>query len=161
MPTQAEVLEAIRKLGWADYRRLREYFGLGHLRGNSNLPQRINALLKRGDIVAIRFGKTTIFMPNPDDITCTREEAEQILKEWWFKKKKRGMPKGMKIYREESIAKILNIVHNQKIVSFRQLQDILKWRSDALDKYLTYMVKNGLIFEIRVGKSRLFTRSLL
>ena len=161
MPSQAEVLEAIKKLGWADYKRLKEYFGMDQYQGNSNLPQRIKALQKRGKIVVMRFGCRTIFMPAPDEITCTREEAEQILLEWGFKKRKRGMPKGKRIIREESAMKVLRLIREHKLISWTQLKRALNWRTDTLNKYLNYLTKNGFIFEKRVGKLRLYTTSLL
>ncbi len=160
MPTQEEVLEAIKELGWADYKRLKEYFGMDKYQGNSNLPQRIKALQEKGLIVVMRFGCKTIFMPSPNEITCTREEAEQILLELGFKKRKRGMPRGRRIIKEENMMKVLRLIRERKLVNFRQLQNELNWRSDTLNKYIDHLAKNGYIFEKRVGKSRLFTTVL-
>lgn len=67
MPTQDEVFEAIKSLGgWATYARLRKFFGIeyNYGKGNSNstLPQRLNALRRRGRIVKIKSDIGMVFV---------------------------------------------------------------------------------------------------
>ncbi|WP_290597050.1 MULTISPECIES: hypothetical protein [unclassified Archaeoglobus] len=158
MPTQEEVLQAIQEMGCATYKQLKERFNLQY-KGNSNLPQRIKALRKRDLIAIARFGGKTIFLPK--EFECTISEAEQILLEMGFKKRKPGMQKGARIIKEESMLKLLNEIRSNKLISIWQLKCKLNWNNNTLKKYLDVLVKRGYIFEIRVGGLRLFTTSLL
>jgi|Deesub1362B_J571_1020462.scaffolds.fasta_scaffold00898_20 predicted transcriptional regulator len=158
MPTQEEVLRAIQQMGCATYKQLKEHFNLNY-QGNSNLPQRIKALRKRNLIAIARFGGKTIFLPK--ELDCTISEAEQILLEMGFRKRKPGMQKGTKIIKEESMLKLLNEVRSSKLISIWQLKCKLNWNNRTLEKYLNLLVRRGYIFEIRVGGLRLFTTSLL
>ncbi|RLI77983.1 hypothetical protein DRP05_08690 [Archaeoglobales archaeon] len=158
MPTQEEVLQAINEMGCATYKQLKEYFGLDY-QGNSNLPQRIKALQKRKLIAAAKFGGKTIFVPK--QIECSKEEAIQILHELGFKKRRPGRPSGSIIYRDESIFKLLNFLRDKKIVSWKQIREAMGWNSKTTNKYLNKLVKDQVIFEIRLGSLRLFTTYLL
>ena len=72
MPTQEEVLEAIRRLGSVvGYADLRRYFNIEHLRGNSVLPQRLRRLMRAGLVAHVRGERYVFFVltdraPDPD-----------------------------------------------------------------------------------------------
>jgi len=159
MATQEEVLEVIKQNGFMSLKSLKEHFGVGKS-GSSWLPQRLRALEKKDMIISLRSGNVSIYIAN--DFECKWEEAKQILLEWGLlSKRPRGRPKGSYEYREESILKLLSFIRENKIVNWRQIREEMCWDTRMLNKYLNKLVKDGMIFEIKCGKLRLFTTSLL
>lgn len=61
MPTQEEVLEVIKKRGWATYTMLREHLGIKY-RGNSVLPERLKSLRNKGLIKKIQTDIGVVFV---------------------------------------------------------------------------------------------------
>jgi len=146
MATQEEILEFLEKKGFADLKELKEHFGIRH-KGSSYLPQRLKALEKKGLIAKISIGRITVYV-------CTEIKVhKEDLKKYSKRKRKQ-------IIREENILKILRIVRERKLINWRQLKDNLNWNTKTLNKYINYLIKQGIIFEKRVGKLRLFTTSL-
>ncbi len=159
MATQEEVLEVIKQKGFADMKELKKHFGISSS-GSSWLPQRLRSLERKKLIIPLRSGNISIYIAN--DFECDWEEAKRILLEWGLlNKRPRGRPKGSIEYREESILKLLNFIRDNKIVNWRQIRDSLRWDTHMLNKYLRKLIQDGLIFELRCGKLRLFTTSLL
>lgn len=61
MASQEEVLEAFAAMdGSANIKELKEHFGIAHYKGSSWIPQRLNALEKKGEIerIILPSGKT-------------------------------------------------------------------------------------------------------
>ena len=159
MPTQEEVLEAIHKLGCATYKDLKQYFGLENLKGSSNLPQRLRALERKGLIAVFRFGRRALIVPT--ELEYTQEEIEEFLHEIGAKLKIRGRPEGLLEIREENLMKVLRFIRDNKIVTIRQVKDAMNWNWRTTVKYINKLLENQMIFEIRRGKLRMFTTSLI
>ncbi|AGK61502.1 hypothetical protein Asulf_01524 [Archaeoglobus sulfaticallidus PM70-1] len=159
MATQEEVLEAIKQKGYADLKDLKRHFGLEY-QGSSWLPQRLRALERKGLIVSMRSGNISVYLAN--DFDCCWDEAKRILLELGLiRKRKRGRPKGSIQYREESITKLLNFIRENKIVTIRWIQRNMGWDWRTTTKYINKLVRDGIVFEIRNGRLRLFTISLI
>ena len=159
MATQEEVLEAIKQKRFADLKELKKHFGIS-CRGSSWLPQRLRSLEHKKLVIPVRSGNISIYIAN--EFECDWEKAKQILLEMGLiSKRPRGRPRGSYEYREESILKLLRFIQENKMVNWRQIKDSLCWNTSMLNKYLRKLVQDGLIFEWRCGKLRLFTTSLL
>lgn len=65
MPTQEEVLNAIKIQGWATYPQLRKIFKI-LCKGSSSLPQRLRALSNRNQIVRMKTEIGTVFVAVED-----------------------------------------------------------------------------------------------
>ena len=159
MPTQEEVLEAIHKLDCATYKDLKQYFGLEGLKGSSNLPQRLKALERDGLIAVFRFGRRTLIVPT--ELKYTKEEIEEFLKGIGAKLKTRGRPEGLVEIREENLMKVLRFIRENKVVTIRQVKDAMNWNWKTTVKYINKLLEDQMIFEIRCGKLRMFTISLI
>ncbi|RLI74773.1 hypothetical protein DRO97_05125 [Archaeoglobales archaeon] len=139
MPTQEEVLQAIKEMGCATYKQLKDYFKMDY-QGNSNLPQRIKALERRGLIAVCRLGGKTIFLPK--DVNYTDEEIMQFFKELGVELRGPGRPEGSIEYRDESLNKLLRFIKENGIVSFFKITRSLNWEINTinliLNIYLNY-----------------------
>lgn len=157
MPTQEEVLQAIKEMGCATYKQLKDYFKMDY-QGNSNLPQRIKALERRGLIAVCRLGGKTIFLPK--DVNYTDEEIMQFFKELGVELRGPGRPEGSIEYRDESLNKLLRFIRERKIVTIRHIKDSMQWNWSTTEKYINKIVRDGIVFEIRCGGVRQFTTTL-
>lgn len=152
MATQEEVLEAIRIKGYADLKDLKQHFGIAN-NGSSWLPQRLRALERKKLIVSMRSGNISVYIVNDD---CDWEEAKQILLEWGLIRRKRSCK-----YNEDAIKKLLKFIRENKIVTARQVQEAMGWNWGTTMKYITKLINDGLIFEVRTGKRKLYTTYLI
>jgi len=157
MATQEEVLEVIRIKGYADLKDLKQHFGIAN-NGSSWLPQRLRALERKKLIVSMRSGNISVYIVNDD---CDWEEAKQILLEWGLIRKIRKVRKRSCKYNEDAIKKLLKFIRENKIVTARQVQEAMGWNWWTTTKYITKLINDGLIFEVRTGKRKLYTTYLI
>ena len=159
MPTQEEVLEAIKELGGVvDYKGLKEYFKIT-LDGNSNLPQRVRSLQKRDKVFVVKLGNRTVIVDK--DLKITEEEAIELLLRVGNKKRRRGRKKGYIIYDEIKMLALLKYVREMKFVTAWEVRKRFRWNEKTVDKYLNKLVRQQQLYKIFIAGRVFFTTKQL
>ncbi len=143
MPTQEEVLEAIHKLGCATYKELKQYFKITNS-GNSNLPQRLRGLEKKGLIYTLRARKVVIFV--------SRKYSEDQIKK--LVEDKYGLRfttiDGRIVALDlKELEAVFKIVKEKKIVTASEIQRMMGWNYQKTLKYLKALVYSRKVSVVR------------
>lgn len=141
MASQDEVFQAAKALNnWITFPRLKKYFNMEHLSGNSHLSARVKVLEKDGKLIKFKFvGLTAYFVP-PEfyDITLAHEFKALI-----------RVPRGPYGFKAGILERINNALYGELQTAY-MVAKRAGVQLDTARRYLEHLVEGGIIFKGKI-----------